>query len=107
MSEFKGTPGPWKIDKYGRVIDVLGMTIAARGIANPMVADPESWANSKLVSAAPELLDALQEAVKDLVAYQINSRNAAKINNRWEGCAEAVQSSIDKAREAINKALGR
>lgn len=56
MSGFKGTPGSWGIDKYGRVIDVGGMTIAARGIANPMVADPESLANSKLVSAAPELL---------------------------------------------------
>lgn len=107
MSEFSGTPGPWQIDKYGRVIDIRGMTITARGIANPMVADPESVANSKLFSASPELLEALQETVKDLVAYQINARHAAKINDRWEGCAEAVQPSIDRAREAINKALGR
>lgn len=103
MSGFKGTPGPWEVDEYGRLIDASGMTIAARGMANEMVA----VANSKLVSASPELLEALEEAVKDLLAYQINARHAAKINARWEGCAEAVQPSIDKAREAINKALGR
>jgi hypothetical protein len=69
--------------------------------------DVDDVKNANIIAAAPELLEALQEAVKDLVAYQINARKAAKINNRWEGVAEAVQPSIDKARDAINKALGR
>ncbi|KAB5497888.1 hypothetical protein F8564_10105 [Serratia sp. RJAL6] len=90
MSGFKGTPGPWVIDKYGRVVDSVGMTIAVRGIANPMVADPECLANSKLVSAAPEILDALQELV---FLYEHD-----------EGCRELTE--YKRAKEAIKKALG-
>ncbi|WP_261437610.1 hypothetical protein [Serratia proteamaculans] len=107
MSGFSGTLGPWLIDRYGKVVDCRGMTVGVSGVALPMTRDTECVANAHLVSAAPELLEALQETVKDLVAYQVNARNAAKINNRWEGVAEAVQPSIDKARAAINKALGR
>lgn len=113
MSGFKGTPGPWEVDRNnvhsGRIATIhhcIGNDWVE--IWSPEWPDTEEKqeANARLMSAAPELLDALQEMVKDLVAYQINARNAAKINNRWEGCAEAVQQSIDKAREAINKALG-
>ena len=71
------------------------------------IADTGGKTHSQLIAAAPELLEALQETVKDLVAYQVNARHAAKINNRWEGCADAVQPSIDAARSAIAKALGQ
>lgn len=130
MSEFSGTPGPWSaiqnyVDEVS-VIDSDGFKVVTaertaillgwdeKGFerwgdegGSRHLSGPEQFANAYLIAAAPELLDALQETVKDLVAYQINARNAAKINDRWEGCAEAVQPSIDRAREAINKALGR
>lgn len=107
MSEFKGTPGPWEgkevsicsQDKAGLCLGFLATSCEVRRA--------EGLANAHLICSAPQLLEALQEAVKDLVAYQVNARHAAKTNDRWEGCAEAVQPSIDKAREAINKALGR
>ena len=114
MSEGTYTPGPWKwftsnshmrlsSMATGRDGDVVGAYKAADGMAVVNV----KKADADLIAVAPELLDALQETVNDLVAYQVNARNAAKINNRWEGVADAVQPSIDRARESINKALGR
>lgn len=55
----------------------------------------------KLRSAAPLLLEALQELVKDAVAAQWNMRAAAKADPRWDGCAEVFQPRIDAARAAI------
>lgn len=127
MSEFKGTPGPWDVMNQTDVFGQLGGDSGDGAVAD----ETDGWqicdcavgmtkwagdytelgydvrvANAKLISAAPELLEALQETVKDLVAYQVNARHASKINSRWEGCAESVQPSIDKARKAMNKALG-
>lgn len=110
MGKFIGTPGPWHVSFHGPgncwVVDA-DKEAAVSKIMQYKGDGTIQKANFNVISAAPELLDALQEMVKDLVAYQINARNAAKINNRWEGVAEAVQPSINKARDAINKALGR
>lgn len=110
MSEFIGTPGPWHVSFHGSdncwVVDA-NKDFSVAKVMKYQNDGAAQKANFNLISAAPELLEALQETVKDLVACQINARHAAKINYRWEGCAEAVQPSIDRAREAINKALGR
>lgn len=45
--------------------------------------------------------EALGECIKDLVAYQVNARKAAKNDPRWEGCAEVVQPTINTARAAL------
>lgn len=92
MSEFSGTPGPWLIDRYGKVVDGRGMTVGVSGVALPMTRDAECVANANLVSAAPELLDALQEV--------------------WDSCCTNAASKPSKkallmAHAAINKALGR
>jgi colicin import membrane protein len=55
----------------------------------------------KVRSAAPLLLDALQELVTDAVVAQWNMRDAAKTDPRWAGCSEALQPRIDAARAAI------
>lgn len=104
MDGFKGTPGPWVIDKYGRVIDASGMTIAARGIANPMVADPESLANSKLVSAAPELLEALMSMVSRIEYYATLADTDKPNIEDWAYTYNSTD--MDVARQAIKKALG-
>ncbi|WP_444859219.1 hypothetical protein [Serratia sp. (in: enterobacteria)] len=110
MSGFKGTPGPWELMKDDDELKVIQAGSLEKGFGWKsycnVCENVSGDANAKLIAAAPELLEALQETVKDLVAYQVKARNAARINNRWEGVSEAVQASIYKAREAINKALG-
>lgn len=48
-----------------------------------------------------QLRDALDTATKDLVAYQINARNAMKRDILWDGVPEIIQPTIDSVQEAI------
>lgn len=92
MKEFKGTPGPWVVDVDGVDarwnIDSLDRVSVA--ITN-QVANDKDWlvrdANTKLIAAAPDLLEALQDA---LHAYDKHGEHS-----EW-----------DFARAAISKALG-
>lgn len=93
MSEFKGTPGPWVIDANNvgslwNVDDLKGESIAL----SHQVANDKDWskrnANTALIAAAPELLEALQDA---LHAYDKHGEHS-----EW-----------DFARAAIAKALGQ
>jgi len=69
MSEFKGTPGPWTLSQYNTYIyqgdDVL--VICDTFAEHQQVPDQyEREANSKLISCAPDLLEACKEALKEL-----------------------------------------
>ncbi|WP_049246391.1 hypothetical protein [Morganella morganii] len=80
--EFKGTPGPWKytVRNANEIMTTFhGVTIG--NIYLDITTDNQK-ADSYLIAAAPELLDALIE-LRKLVAYH------------------------DQADAAINKALGR
>ena len=59
-----------------------------------------------LKEAGRDLYEALDDAVKDLVAYQVSARMALKSDSRWEGVSELVQSTIDSGRAALAKARG-
>lgn len=63
-------------------------------------------AGERVRDAAPELLEPLDELLTDMVIAQGNMRDAAKHDQRWEGCAEAIQPRVDAARAAIAKATG-
>jgi len=97
MSGFKGTPGPWERDQFGNVIhgpiDGWGRKESVRvsGVALPGRVTPEYEANTQLVAAAPELLEALQEL---LFLYEHD-----------EGCREITE--YKRAKTAIAKALGQ
>ncbi|WP_447879789.1 hypothetical protein [Serratia fonticola] len=95
MSEFKGTPGPWFVTgnmtkyiessiKNGLIQEIaaVGPTDADGGYGN------QQQANAKLIAAAPELLESLQEVM------------AALTKLGFDGPAER------KAQAAINKAIG-
>lgn len=88
MKEFKGTPGPW----YRGGIDNGKLSINAgkyfvalvdQGIAQK--------SNASLISAAPDLLEALQEVTGSLGVMVMDP----------DSCPEIL-----KARAAISKALG-
>lgn len=95
MKEFKGTPGQWRVsEKRGDLIDIRheNNEPGAMSLNLAHVVARHSWlkeaeANARLIAAAPELLEALQFIINDC------SRMIPK-------CAE------DKARAAINKAMG-
>lgn len=81
--EFKGTPGPWHVMR-GDVLDKNGRMVAS--IEGFCPGEAEIY-DAQLISAAPELLEALQDA---LHAYDKHSEYS-----EW-----------DFARAAIAKALG-
>lgn len=93
----KYTKGPWKIgewgevltsqkDDYGRPEIVLLTGISMTSGNHPRQKEVE--ANSRLIASAPELLEALKEA---LLEHSCD----------WNGCW------CEKAREAIHKSEGR
>lgn len=81
MSEFKGTKGEWK--REGTIIFVHGGGFDVRNM-------PDAEENAKLISAAPDLLEALQE-----VLYELSTAR------------EVHDGTIRQADAAIAKALGK
>lgn len=71
MQKFKGTRGPWRVSEMrGDLIDIRhsdeGVGAISLNLAH--VVARKSWlseaeANAKLIAAAPELLEALQDAL--------------------------------------------
>lgn len=91
----KHTPGPWYFlpDRNGRlqVGPSINYTVAAMWVT-PLEGQE---ANARLISAAPELLEALEKCRKELSA--------------WMQCYcedAATQEAISQARAAIAKATG-
>lgn len=68
MTQFKGTPGPWRVsEKRGDLIDIRheNNEPGAMSLNLAQVVARQSWlkeaeANARLIAAAPELLEALQ-----------------------------------------------
>lgn len=92
MSEFKGTPGLWEMKKEkgepewfvfqkGSMKKMCGVTIWT-----PVAGEINNKYDANLISAAPELLEALQAVVR---------------------VADRQTDEFDMARAAISKALGK
>lgn len=103
MSGFKGTPGPWEVDRNnvhsGQIATIhhcLGNDWVE--IWSPDWPDTEEKqeANARLISAAPELLEALQAAMEwiDAVPQDVQLPTMPGFNRDW----------VDGI---ITKALGR
>lgn len=94
----KHTPGPWVQDKWGRLQTEGGQDVLLRGIttissgSDELIAEAE--ANTRLVSAAPEILDALEDAVNRLTSSLI----LLKCDDDF------IKKETAKARAAISKA---
>lgn len=94
--KFKGTPGPWRIAPMGpNGCPVIGnnevmVSMLAHSV-NEEWQETEAIANAWLISAAPDLLEALLEMQR---------------NGRKQGWSDNYESSMEKTSKAISKALG-
>ena len=74
--EFKGTKGSWSIEEKGAsILDNTGKSLVCwYGVATSTFwkDEEELKANSKLLAAAPELIEALQEMVKMWEALSVS-----------------------------------
>lgn len=111
MEEFKGTPGPWSLDEYCNVVhgekDGYGrkQNVRVSGVTLPGRVTEEYAANTQLVSAAPELLEALQDMVSRIEYYaNLDISDKPSIED-WAYTYNS--SDMDAARAAIAKALGK
>lgn len=103
MQEFKGTPGPWHVSNEGCMLirDDAGLSIVAKyvGYTN----DEEELANARLISAAPELLEALQGYMSAVERMNQAMKDGVNV----QGAISALVGYEDMAHSAINKALGK
>lgn len=103
MSEFKGTPGPWRVvrntfEEYSSTEycelaikgHAEGMDLVVAGVVSDCI--DEHKANANLIAAAPELFDCLQEV------FVIGNRLVADVYG---------DDFVRKARAALAKALGQ
>lgn len=90
MSGFKGTPGPWFIadDALGNMTHIV--------LSKQYPFEMMSEENLALITAAPELLEALQDFMAE------SSGNSKSCGHDFECICR-----FDKARAAIAKALGK
>lgn len=107
MAEFKGTKGKWKYEvKYGKSKPRITVQIPIRENYNKEIilgtiseddctvsscCCIEDHANAKLIAAAPEMLEALQEMVR---MYE-----SVLPAGGWQGVYEGAINSIKKATE--------
>ena len=98
----KHTPGPWFVDHKSPFLvracdDIDGRHIAHIGPANYTPRFDVDEPNARLISAAPDLLEALEDALDDYDAWM---KDADVTPN------ESLQAWTNKARAAIARARG-
>jgi hypothetical protein len=83
------TPGPWVQDKYGQLFGSDGKQVGVWGLGIAWVSrEPVADANARLISAAPDLVEALSTV---LIALEV-SRNGGEFPDfeKWEIEARAA-----------------
>lgn len=94
MSEnVKHTPGPWiAVEEEDRTIIGCGWDFLGRHIAymsDGGVPRDEEWANTHLIAAAPDLLEALKGLLSDIEEYQRINKLGGE-NNHWQVISRAA-----------------
>lgn len=87
MSEFRGTKGPWVADKKSRAIGPIskeddqsyGMVIPVAWVEFDAEVEIQA-ANAQLIAAAPQLLEALQEAMKFSMSEEAYNKCSAAVS---------------------------
>lgn len=96
MKGFKGTKGDWEVNGYPR------LTVQSKSdeicLINPNMGNDVAQANTQLIASAPELLKALQMALKSIDEWE-------KKDPKSHHKLMSVDTYI-KMQQAIHKALG-
>ena len=96
----KHTPGPWSVSDYSKYHVVMpnGRLLCSTGVgvSGGHPDRKEDYANARLISAAPDLLEALKGLLADIEEYQSINKLGGE-NNHWQVISRA----------AIAKAEGR
>lgn len=118
MAQFKGTPGPWSLDEFDAVVHgeepLHGWgrkeTVRVSGVALPGRVTEEYAANTRLVAAAPELLEALTYGQTLNLPDMLDWVADRLVNVHGENCnldfIVSIRERASKARAAIAKATG-
>lgn len=96
MKQFKGTPGEWYVDDpAGEWVVDNNKNVAVAKVTRYMCDADCQRSNARLIAAAPELLEALQEIM-------------IKFGHVGDASTWSISESVEgvKARAAIAKALG-
>ena len=97
----KHTPGPWHVDTEDQDADIhSGFGMAAKTMGHGHAQDGEGTANARLIAAAPELLDALNEQDRFLGVLSGTVPLSEKDTHR------RIQINREAVRAAIAKATG-
>ena len=95
MNEPKHTPGPYKVQQWSDCYTIYTdhPDYSGRSIADTVGDMPQDEINAQLLAAAPELLDSLIWAIRELEETE-------------DGLCPDFQAAITAARAAIAKATG-
>ena len=95
--EAQHTPGPWRVEQAH---DLWLEIIAGEGLRSSMIADCVRKRNARLIAAAPDLLEALEEVVR------VFDSNPSSICDTVWVTGDAPETLYDHCRAAIAKAKG-
>ena len=87
--KFKGTKGKWHQDKWRHIISEDNKPVLFEGVTIPMMSDDETKENTKLIAAAPDLLDALIRCKQVLAEY-----NSDKSINAHYIASKAIEKAL-------------
>lgn len=99
MTKFRGTPGPWRKDRFGQLIGANGKRVVEcnsgimSSLASKATRQDEEVANAIVRNAAPDLLQAL-------IRLEAHTRILPEDY-------DAPESAMRQARTAIARALGK
>ena len=94
MSNVKHTPGPWHVANGCQIRGAKDQIAKAW-----MMRNGEGLANAKLIAAAPELLEALEEAVAcGMVPISSATEGGAAKYSRQAQVADMIRAAIAKAK---------
>ena len=97
MNEFKGTPGPWlanpmESDSESNLIFASTLSNGTRRLVASISTGSDAPANRRLIAAAPELFQALQDIYSEVVQGALPNKDDPWWGNALAAIAKATGS---------------